>query len=144
MNITDSDVRRRLQLGEDSRWEFKQIEFVDDHPNSPSRDDFADEMTAFANTKGGILLCGVSDSGELQGMTPKQVSALSRMLVEVSTDTVKPAIRIHIEKRELDGKMFMLVEVPGGNYVHERSGKAFLRVGDSKRRMESDEYLRLA
>ncbi len=144
MNITDSDVRRRLQLGEDSRWEFKQIEFINDHPKSPSRDDFADEMTAFANTKGGILLCGVSDSGELQGMTPKQASALSRMLVEVSTDTVKPAIRIHIEKRELDGKMFMLVEVPGGNYVHERSGKAFLRVGDSKRRMESDEYPRLA
>lgn len=144
MNVTDSDVRRRLQLGEDSRWEFKQIEFIDDHPKSPGRDDFADELTAFANTKGGILLCGVSDSGELQGMTPKQASALCRMLVEVSTDTVKPAIRIHIEKRDLDGKMFMLVEVPRGNFVHERSGKAFLRVGDSKRLMESDEYLRLA
>ncbi len=51
MNITDSEVRRRLRTGEDSQWEFKQIEFSDDHSKSPRRDDLADEMIAFANAE---------------------------------------------------------------------------------------------
>ena len=144
MNITDAEVRRRLQLGEDSRWEFKQIEFSGDHPKSPRREDLADEIAAFANANGGVLLCGVSDSGELQGMSPKQATALNQLLAEVSTDTVKPPLRIDIHHRQLDGKIFVLVEVPRGNFVHERAGRAYLRVGATKRPMEVDERLRLA
>lgn len=144
MDITDEDIRRRLQLGEDSKWEFKQIEFSGDHPKSPRRDDFADEMAAFANANGGILLCGVSDSGTLQGMSPAQATTLSRVLTEVSTDTVEPALRIDVVKRELDGKIIVLVEAPKGNFVHERAGQTFIRVGKTKRAMGRDECLWLA
>ena len=144
MNITDEDIRRRLQLGEDSKWEFKQIEFSGDHPKSPRRDDLADEMAAFANANGGILLCGVSDSGILQGMSPTQAATLSRVLTEVSTDTVEPALRIDVVKRELDGKIIVLMEAPKGHFVYERAGQAFIRVGKTKRAMERDECLRLA
>lgn len=144
MNITDEDIRRRVRLGEDSKWEFKQIEFSGDHPKSPRRDDLADEMAAFANANGGILLCGVSDSGTLRGMSPTQATTLSRVLTEVSTDTVEPALRIDVVKRELDGKIIVLVEAPKGNFVHERAGQAFIRVGKTKRTMGRDECLRLA
>ena len=144
MNITDAEVRRRLQLGEDSRWEFKQIEFSGDRPKSPRGRDLTDEMVAFANANGGVLLCGVSDSGELQGMSSKQAAALSQQLAEVSTDAVKPPLRIDVHHRELDGKVFVLVEVPRGNFVHERAGQAYLRVGATKRLMELDERMRLA
>ena len=144
MNITDAEVRRRLQLGEDSRWEFKQIEFSGDHPKSSRREDLADEMAAFANASGGVLLCGVSDSGELQGMSRKQATAFSQLLAEVSTDTVKPPLRIDVHHRQLDGKIFVLVEVPRGNFVHERAGRTYFRVGATKRPMEVEERLRLA
>lgn len=144
MNITDEDIRRRLQLGKDSEWEFKQIEFSGDHPKSPRRDDLADEMAAFANANGGILLCGVSDNGILQGMSPTQAATLSRVLTEVSTDTVEPALRIDVVKRELDGKIIVLMEAPKGHFVYERAGQAFIRVGKTKRAMERDECLRLA
>ena len=33
--ITDAEIRQRLRLGEDSAWEFKQIEFRGDRPTSP-------------------------------------------------------------------------------------------------------------
>lgn len=144
MNITDAEIRRRLQMSEDSRWEFKQIEFVGDRPKSSRRDDLADEMAAFANSDGGVLLCGVSDSGELQGMSREQVTALSLMLAEVCTDSVKPSLNVIIEQRQLDGKNFVLVEIPRGHHVHERSGHAYLRVGPTKRTLGHDERLRLA
>ena len=63
MNYSDHDIARQLRLGEDSLWEFKQIAFSGNRPTSPRRDDLADEIAAFANTDGGILLCGVSAEG---------------------------------------------------------------------------------
>ena len=144
MNVTDAEIRQRLRLGEDSRWGFKRIEFSGDHPTSPRREDLADEMAAFANANGGVLLCGVSDGGRLQRMSPEQMAALDRLLVEVSTDAVEPSLRISIHHRELDGRAFVLVDVPRGDSVHERAGRAFIRVGATKRRLGGDERLRLA
>ena len=144
MAISDAEIRQRLHLGEDSAWEFKQMEFNGNRPTSPRRDELADEMAAFANASGGMLLCGVTDEGRLQGMSTEQVAAVNSLLVEVSTDAVKPALRIDVYHRELDGDAFILVEVPRGDTVYERDGRAFIRVGATKRRLDGDERLRLA
>ena len=144
MNYSDQDIARQLRLGEDSQWEFKQIAFSGNRPTSPRRDDLADEIAAFANANGGVLLCGVTDEGEIQGMSREQVVELDSVLVEVSSDAIKPAVRISTYHRELDGKRFLLVEVPQGEAQHDSPGGSYVRVGGSKRRMTSDERLRLA
>ncbi len=143
--IQDEEIRCRLRcLGEDGRWEFKQIDFRGDKPKSPSRDDLADELGAFANADGGIVLCGVADDGTLQGMSPEQMKALGHLLAELSTDTLEPPLRVDIHHRKLDGKAFVMVVVPPGKALHERRGQAFIRVGASKRRLQNAERLRLA
>ncbi len=144
MTIRDEDIRRQLRLGEDSRWEFKRIEFRGDKPISPHRDDLADELGALANADGGTMLCGVADDGTIQGMSREQIAALDRLLTEISTDSIEPPLRIDVYHRELDGKALALVTVPRGDALHERGGQAFIRVGASKRRMTKDENLRLA
>ena len=144
MTIRNEDIRRQLTLGEDSRWEFKRIEFSGNTPSSPRRDDFADELGAFANAGGGVLLCGVEDDGTVQGMSREQMAALDHVLVEVSTDAIEPPLRIEVHHREIDGRALVLVEVPRGRAVHERDGRAFVRVGGTKRRLHGDERLRLA
>ena len=144
MTIQDEDIRRQLRLGEDSRWEFKRIEFSGDRPVSPVRDDLADEMIAFANATGGVLLCGVTDDGEVQGMSRERMEALSGLLAEVSTDGVDPPLRIQVFHRELDGGAFVLVEVPQGDSLYERGGRSFIRVGPTKRPLMGDEKMRLA
>ena len=143
-NITDEEIRQRLVIGEDQRWEFKQIKFKGDQPDRPKREDLADEIIAFANANGGVLLCGVSDDGQLQGMSPKQLTALNQVLSEICSDSVEPPIRIRIHHRILDEKAYLLVEVPKGDSAHERFGRAFIRVGGSKRQLSGDEKLRLA
>ena len=70
--------------------------------------------------------------------------ALDHLLVEVSTDAIEPPLRIDVHHRELDGQAFVLVDVPRGEAMHERSGRAYIRVGATKRRLSSDERLRLA
>ena len=145
MSYSSEQIEQRLRLGEDSRWEFKQVEFAADRPKGPSRTTWADEIAAFANAKGGVLICGVTDDGEVQGMSREQAVALDALLVEVSTDTVKPAVRIETHHRELaSGERVLVVEVPKGDAQHDSPGGSFVRVGGSKRRMTSDERLRLA
>ena len=144
MTYSDEEIRHQLQLGEDSTWEFKAVEFAGNRPRSPSRDDLADEIAAFANADGGVLLCGVTDEGDVQGMTRERIVELDSLLVEVSTDTVRPAVRIRTYHRQLDGRPFMLVEIPEGDSQHDSPGGSYVRVGGTKRRMTSDERLRLA
>ena len=143
MTVSDEEIRRQLQLGEDSRWEFKEIEFKGNTPVSPRRNDLADEIGAFANARGGILLCGIADDGTIQGMSREQMMALDHLLAEVSTDAIEPPLRIDVHHRALDGQAFVFVEVPRGEAMHERSGRAFVRVGATKRRLSGDERLRL-
>ena len=145
MNFSDEDIRRQIRLGEDSHWEFKEIQFVGNVPRSPRRDDLADELAAFANTDGGVVLCGITDSGDVQGMSREQMDVLERLLVEVCTDMITPPIRPVILRRETEeGASFLLVEVPQGHTQHDSPGGSYHRVGSSKRPMTSDERLRLA
>lgn len=145
MNFSDAEIKRQMRLGEDSHWEFKEIVFAGDVPKSPRRDDLADELAAFANTDGGVVLCGVTDSGNVQGMSREQMDRLEMRLVEICTNTIKPSIRPTIFRREIEeGKPFLLVQVPQGYALHDSPGGSFHRVGSSKRPMTTDERLRLA
>ena len=144
MKYSDEEIRRQLQLAEDSTWEFKEVEFADNRPRSPSRDALADEIAAFANAAGGVLLCGVTDDGEVLDMSREQIVELDSLLVEVSTDSIKPAVRIRTYHRQLDGRLLLVVDIPEGDSQHDSPGGSYVRVGGTKRKMTSDERLRLA
>ena len=111
----------------------------------PRRGDLADELAAFANADGGVILCGVTDSGDVQGMSREQMDALERLLVEICTDMITPPIRPVVLRRETKERLsFLLVEVPQGHTQHDSPGGSYYRVGSSKRKMTNDERLRLA
>ena len=145
MHYRVEEIESRLRAGEDSGWEFKQVEFAGDRPKRPTRNDWADEIAAFANAAGGVVLAGVADDGTVIGMSRAQIANLDALLVEVSTDTIKPPVRIRTHHEELsDGKLVLLAEVPESDSVHESPGGHYIRVGASKRLMAGDERLRLA
>ena len=145
MRYRDEDIQRQLRLGEDSHWEFKQVEFAGNRLTSPRRNDLADEIAAFANAEGGVLLCGVTDQGDVQSLSRDELVALDAFLVETSTDSIEPAVRIRTHHVQLqDGNKVLVVHIPEGEALHDSPGGSYLRVGGSKRRMTSDERLRLA
>ena len=145
MTFSDDEVRQHLRLGEDSYWEFKEVVFAGDRPREPRREDWGDEIAAFANAGGGVLLCGVTDDGNVLEMSREQMNQLELLLAEVCTDSIRPSIRVNMFRRDTsDGKAFLLVDVPEGYAQHDSPGGSFIRVGSTKRRMTSEERLRLA
>ncbi len=143
---SDDEIRRRLRLGEDSSWEFKAVEFRGDSDSPPAhaRVSWAEEIVAFANGSGGAMLVGVTDEGEVQGMSRRRLDAVERLVVEVCTEAIKPPARVEVHRFELDGRSLLLVDVPEGDAQHEAHGDAFIRLGSTKRRMGPEERVRLA
>ena len=145
MTYSDEDVRRLLRRVEDSELEFKEVVFKGGQPIGPDRGDWADEIAAFANAHGGVILCGVNDDGEILGLSREEAKALEQLLREVSYSTIKPQVEIDTYCREPEkDKKILLVVVPQGNALHESRGRRFRRIGSSKRKMNSDEAMRLA
>ena len=145
MTYNDDEIRRHLRLGEDSSWEFKEVVFTGDRPREPRRDDWADEIASFANAGGGVLLSSVTDEGDVLEMSRNQMNQLELLIAEVCTDSIRPPIRVNIFRRDTsEGRVFLLVDVPEGHAQHDSPGGSFIRVGSTKRRMTSEERLRLA
>ena len=57
----DPDLPRRLRLCEGFALELKRVLVSGDRVTNPNHDQFADELTAFANSRGGTLVLGVDD-----------------------------------------------------------------------------------
>ena len=144
MQYTKEDIRRQIDLAADSTREFKQIEFAGGRLKSPRRDDLADEIAAFTNSQGGVLLCGVTDDGEAQGLSRDEIVNLDSILVEISSDAIRPAVRILTFQLRFDGSRVLITEVPEGESQCDSPGGCYIRVGASKRRISSEERLRLA
>ena len=81
------DLKRIVSAGETDRVEFK---IKVNHPEKIIR-----EVVAFANAKGGILLIGVNDDGEIVGVKDpdEEMEVLNKYLREL----VKPEIRFDTE-----------------------------------------------
>ena len=145
MAFSDEEVRRHLRLGEDSGWEFKEVIFAGNRPREPRRDDWADEIAAFANAAGGALLCSVTDEGQVHEMSHEQMDQLELLIAEVCTDSIRPPLRVNVYRTDThEGIPLVLIDVPEGHAQHDSPGGSFVRVGSTKRRMTGEERLRLA
>ena len=56
--MIDTSLSHRIRLGEDSTLELKSVVMAGKRITSPRRQDFADELAAFANSRGGTLVLG--------------------------------------------------------------------------------------
>ena len=138
MAYSDEDIALQLQLGEDSQWEFKQIDFSGTRPRSPGRNDLADEIAAFANAEGGVLLCGITDKGDVQNLSSwRSTRSWSR---SVPTPSSQPFVFVPGTRRPRMAGVSWSSRSPRAT----RSMTSYVRVGGSKREMTSDERLRLA
>lgn len=143
------DLGRRIRLGEDSELELKRVLLAGARVTDPGRSDFADELAAFANGRGGTLVLGVDDkTREILGLPLEHLDAVESWVREICNDSVKPAIDAVIRKLELPdstGKLVPLirVDVARSLFVHKTPGGYFRRLGSSKREMPPDILARL-
>ena len=126
----------KIMLGEDSTIEFKR-------EMPPQRNSLADEIAAFANTQGGIILIGIDDNREIVGIEPQNLDNVEKTVVEICEDSIEPAVPIFTEKLRIDDKNLLKIEVPRSLFVHKTPNGYFARQGSSKREMPTDQLARL-
>jgi len=147
--LTPTDLLQRLRLGEDSTLELKRVLTAGPRVTDPRRNDLADELAAFANTRGGTLILGVDDSTrEVLGLPLDRLDAVEAWVRETCNDSIKPALDLDIRKLELPDAQgrpvpVIVLEVPQSLFVHRSPGGYFRRLGSSKREMSPEWLARL-
>ena len=128
--MTSEDLRQIIKRGETSLVQFKEM--------FSTSAKIADEMIAFANSRGGIIIFGVKDkTGEIVGLSFEQVQELSREVGNIANDQVRPTIYIQTEVIEIEAKMVLVVHVQEGKDKPYKNlaGNIWVKQGADKRRV---------
>lgn len=132
------ELRDILNQGEDTAHQFK--------TNFTSIDALAVEISAFANTDGGMILIGVSDTGEPAGLSKEDVSRLNQWISNATANKLDKQLFVKTEVLVCDGKRLLIIHVPRGvnkPYAVNRVD-VWVKSGADKRRAPIEEVLRLA
>ena len=130
-----TELTEKIYLGEDSTIEFKR--------ELPHRESLADEIAAFANASGGVILIGVDDDSNIVGTDRQDLDRTEKIVVEICGDNIDPMVHIVTEKLRIDDKNLLKIEVPRSPFVHKSSNGYFIRQGSSKREMTTEQLGRL-
>ena len=140
---------RSIGLGENAHLELKEVVFAGERIKGPGREQLADELAAFANGRGGVLVLGVDDrTRDIVGIALDRLDAAERYVTGIVDDSIRPPLYPLIERLELPDsegvpRPVLRVEVSPSLFVHESPGGFLHRVGSAKRRMEPDFLVRL-
>jgi predicted HTH transcriptional regulator len=146
---TEDALLQQIQLGEDGRLEFKAVQFRGERITGPHADGLADELAAFANSSGGVLILGFDEvRKQPQGLSVDELERLEQWLQGVIADRIKPPMLCRIEKWRLPDAQgqpqpVLKIDIPRSLFVHESPNGHFYRVGSSKRRMSTEYIIRL-
>jgi ATP-dependent DNA helicase RecG len=138
-NLTSNTVeycRNLISQGEGSRVEFK----------TSFQKEVIETLVAFANTKGGLVLVGVSDSGQITGVEI-QAETLQGWVNQCKQNT-SPSVIPDIEVVVLEGKAVAIISVdeyPIKPVAYK--GRYFKRIGNANHQMSpteiSDAHIKL-
>lgn len=124
-----------------ARGENTRVQFKEDITNTNS---VAQEMVAFANSKGGQLIIGVNDkTGDITGLSFADLQRINNLLSTAANEHVKSPIVIETETVEVNGRKVLVAHIPEGvNKPHkDKDGLIFIKNGSDKRKVTSNEEL---
>ena len=137
----------KIRLGESTFLEFKEVRFAGNRVSGPHRDSLADELAAFANSRGGVFVFGVEDrTRDVVGIRADRLDTVVDYIKEVCATSIDPPIedlaldRLWLPSGAGEDVAVIKVEIPRSLFVHRSPGGFLHRVADSKRPM-STEYL---
>ena len=128
------NLKKIISQGESETVEFKK---------SPSESkEIIKTISAFANTKGGKIFIGISNSGKVPGVEigKDTIECLTNQITQNTDPKVHP--RITVEK--IDEKQIIIIKVKeSSDHLVLASGRPYKRIGKSTLRMSKDEYERI-
>ena len=143
------ELLEKIRLGEDNFLELKEVRFAGGKVRGPRQNDLADELAAFSNARGGVLILGVHDeTREVLGIALERLDAVEALVREACEDSIHPAGIPLIERISLPDsagveRALVRVEMPPSLFVHQGPSGYYYRIGSSKRPIPPDQLSRL-
>lgn len=108
--------------------------------------DLAPHLSAFANASGGLIVLGIEDDGTISGVSDEKENTFRKVPFEFLQ--ILPEYEIEMVPCQLDSgetsKLMLFHISPSSNEIIKlKIGEAFLRVGDSSRKLNSEQLLAL-
>jgi len=125
-----------IERGEGLHFDFKE-------QLSRSNEEIAKDLVCFANTDGGQIIVGISETGEIVGIqNPDEVL---RRIDDIAFNRCEPPITIVPETLKIDDKWIVVINIPKGEQRPYRTsgGKFYVRSGSRCREASRQELLRL-
>ena len=126
-----------IKTGENSRVEFKQ--------DTIHQESLLQEIVAFANTEGGIIIFGIQDNTNgIIGLTKIQTDDIDKKIANITNDLIRPFLQIITDTTLIDNKLLLIITIPKGrNKPYNTKGAIYIRQGTTKRLLsDKDEILR--
>lgn len=103
--------------------------------------DFSHQLSAFANASGGLVVIGIEDDGKITGVTADKENSFRQAAFD--NLQVPPEYQIEVVPCTLnsgeDGNIMLFHIAPSSNEIIKlKSGDAYLRVGDSSRKLNAE------
>uniref|UniRef100_UPI0040492163 RNA-binding domain-containing protein n=1 Tax=Flavobacterium sp. TaxID=239 RepID=UPI0040492163 len=99
-----------------------------------------EEVCAFANASGGVVLIGVDDNNNIKGVI---IDNSKRSAIQNSINEISPALRCEFYIIEIDGLNIAVIEVPSGqNKPYVLSGAIYVRQGPNSQKLTTPEEMR--
>jgi ATP-dependent DNA helicase RecG len=131
--LNPTEIKSIIAAGEGYNAEFK--------VSVPSKiKEITEEVCAFANASGGIVLIGVDDANTIKGIS---IDNAKRSAIQNSINEISPAIKCDFNIVEVDGKDIAVIEVPSGqNKPYVLSGAIYVRQGPNSQKLTTVEEMR--
>lgn len=109
------ELGRLIRQGESQEVEFKS--------STPTPQDIARHIAAFANTNGGALVLGVREPGEIVGVDEQA----ARGAIEMARQYLSPVPEMKVQSPNIHGHIVVVVQVPASDELHSAMGGYFGR-----------------
>jgi len=130
-----AEILEIINRGEDSRHQFK--------GNVTNVTSLAGELVALSNAGGGRIFIGVSDSGDLAGLTHEDMGRLNQLVSNAASQSVRPPVNPRTENIAFPEGLVMIVEVADGisKPYMDNTGAIWVKNGADKRKVTSREEI---
>lgn len=128
------ELLRIITNGEDSGHQFK--------ANVTRAESIAQELIAFNNSDGGLILIGVTDENEISGLANGDVASINLHISNAATNHVRPSMNVTTENISLpDGKVIIVQVAKGLRPRADNQGSIWVKNGSDKRKVTAIEEL---
>jgi ATP-dependent DNA helicase RecG len=132
-SMLPDQIKSIIALGEGYQAEFKASV-------PPKVRELTEEICAFANSAGGVLLVGVDDANSVKGI---QLDNAKRSAIQNSIGEISPKLACMPEAVNVDGMNIVVFQIPSGkNKPDVFSGAIYVRVGTNTQKLTTAEEMR--